>query len=455
MQEKSRTYKNSPKRVYLRTFGCQMNEYDSELIKSILTNAGYIFIDNEQEADIILLNTCAVRESAVRKIYGQVNSIRYALKDKSVIIGILGCLPVNLGNELFKIKHFNIDFICGSDSYRRLPELIANSSTNSLKKEKPQDINLSDSELYSGIEPLRESGVDAKIVIMRGCNNFCSFCVVPYTRGRERSRSPYEIIKEITNATKQGYKQVTLLGQNVNSYYYEGIDFSRLMELIAKIDGVERIRFTSPHPKDLSERLLEVMASNHKICKHLHLPLQSGNDRILSLMNRSYTRKQYIDLVHKARYYCPDIALTTDIIVGFPTETDEEFYDTYTLICEVEFDAAFIFKYSQRKGTDAARLYPDDVSDEKKTERIVKLNSKQKEISLQKNINYIGKTVEVLIEQEYTSRSENDMQGRTDTNKIVIFPAGNWKQGDFVKVKITDASPHTLKGKIDNRNYEK
>ncbi len=438
------------KKVLLRTFGCQMNEYDSELIKSILTNAGYTFIDNEQEADIILLNTCAVRESAVRKIYGQVNSLRYILKDKPVIIGILGCLPVNLGNELFKIKHFNIDFICGSDSYRRLPELIANSSTNSLKKEKLQDINLSDSEVYSGIEPFREPGVDAKVVIMRGCNNFCSFCVVPYTRGRERSRSPYEIIEEISKAIKQGYKQVTLLGQNVNSYYYEGIDFSRLMELIAKIDGIERIRFTSPHPKDLSERLLEVMASNHKICKHLHLPLQSGNDRILSLMNRSYTRKQYIDLVRKVRSYCPDIALTTDIIVGFPTETDEEFYDTYTLMCEVEFDAAFIFKYSPRKGTDATRLYPDDVSEEKKTERIVKLNSRQKEISLQKNMNYIGRIVDVLIEQEYTSRSQDDMQGRTDSNKIVIFPAGNWKQGDFIKVKITGASPHILKGEVNN-----
>lgn len=446
------------KKVMILTWGCQMNEYDSELIRSILDHAGFVCAADEDSADVILLNTCSVRESAVRKIYGKVHEIHHKRNGRPVKIGILGCMATSQKEELLNNRRLDIDFIAGPDSYRRLPEIIENSISLS---QKAMDISLSKKETYSGVNPKRESSVNAWIAIMRGCDNFCSFCVVPYARGRERSRTPQEILDEIEQAAVKGFKQVTLLGQNVNSYkrdysdsekdYADSekdyTDFVGLLEKITQIQGIERIRFLAPHPKDFPERLLVLIAGNPKICKHIHLPLQSGNGRILGLMNRGYAREDYLALVHKMRKAIPGVALTTDIIVGFPTETDEEFQDTYGLMKDVEFDSAFIFKYSPRKGTAAAKKFPDDVSEVQKTKRIVSLNHLQNRISFKINQSYVGRVEKVLIEQQGTPRSKSQIQGRTDSNKIVILPSGKHCLGDLVDVKITDATVHVLKAK--------
>ncbi|MFA5060163.1 MAG: tRNA (N6-isopentenyl adenosine(37)-C2)-methylthiotransferase MiaB [Candidatus Omnitrophota bacterium] len=434
-------------KVFLETYGCQMNEYDSELIRSILTKANYSFVKTESEADVIMLNTCAVRENAHRKVYGRIHDIRHDLNGKTPLIGILGCMATNLRKELLESRNLKIDFIAGPDSYKKLPDLIRAAGETG---DKPFDLTLSEFETYSDVYPTREKGVNAWIAVMRGCNNFCSFCVVPYTRGRERSRAPENVLSEVRRLADEGFKQVTLLGQNVNSYNYEGSDFADLLDKVSTVKGIERIRFTSPHPKDFPERLLKVVAQNPKVCKHIHFPLQAGNDRILDMMIRTYTKEEYLGLVDKIRSLCPDVALTTDIIVGFPTETDSDFQDTVDVVKKVQYDAAFIFKYSVRKNTIAENKYPDDVPDAIKAERTVLLNDLQKEISLIKNRSYVGQTHSILIEEERTTRSDEHFQGRTDTNIIVIIPKGPYKIGDFVDVKITSATPHVLKGQIFN-----
>ena len=441
-------------KIFLRTFGCQMNEYDSELVRSILEAARYVFVDQETEADIILLNTCAVRENANRKVHGAVHAIRHKLNGKPAFIGVLGCIASHLKEELLRDRNFPIDFIAGPDSYRQLPELIKSvvagpgacpDTGDDDKKGQPHLVDLSDFETYEDIYPSRQEGVNAWIAVMRGCNNFCSFCVVPYARGRERSRAPGGVVAEARHLSADGYKQVTLLGQNVNSYHFGQTDFCDWLGMVSEVDGIERIRFTSPHPKDTSNTLIEVMAINPKVCKHIHFPLQSGNSRILQIMNRSYTKERYLEIVDHMRAQCPDIAITTDIIIGFPTETDEEFEDTVEVMKKVEFDSAFIFKYSPRKGTLAEKKYLDDVPEEKKTERIVTLNKIQMDHSLKRNEAMIGQTVPILIERIKKEEGVSTAAGRSDGNKLVVVPDQNYQIGDFLTVTVMSASPHLLR----------
>jgi len=420
-----------------------MNEYDSELVRSILTKAGYAFVREEAQADVVMLNTCAVRENAHRKVYGRIHEIRHQHKregGRPLVIGVLGCMATNLRKALLEDPHLKIDFIAGPDSYKKLPMLIAQAAEEG---KKAFDVTLSEFETYADVYPVREKGVNAWIAVMRGCNNFCTFCVVPYTRGRERSRSPENVVVEAERLAAEGFRQITLLGQNVNSYRYEGRDFTDLVEMVSRVEGVERIRFTSPHPKDFPDRLLELMAADPKVCQQIHLPLQAGSNRVLELMDRTYTHEAFLDLVARIRAYCPEVALSTDVIVGFPTETDEDFEDTVRVMREVEFDSAFIFKYSERKNTIAARRFPDDVPEEVKTERIVRLNTLQKEISLRKNQAHVGQRMRILVEEADT----DTMKGRTDGNKMVIVPRiPSINPGDLCDVTITAASPFGLKG---------
>ena len=434
------------KKVYIETYGCQMNAYDTELVKTILGREGeYQLIDSPEEAEIVLLNTCSVRDNANRKVFNRIHQIKQKRNGDRVLIGVLGCMATNFRRQLLNDPALPVDFIAGPDSYKRLPQLIRHVETTG---EKSFDVTLSEFETYADVYPTREGGVNAWIAVMRGCDNFCTFCVVPYTRGRERSRDPENVVAEVRRLAEEGYRQVTLLGQNVNSYHFEGKDFAYLLQRVSEVEGIERIRFTSPHPKDFPESLLRVIAENPKVCRHIHLPLQAGNDRILQLMNRTYTRAEFLRLVEKIRTLMPDVVLTTDIIVGFPTETDEEFQDTVQVVEEVQFDSAFIFKYSERPRTIAARRYPDDVPDAVKTERIVYLNDLQKKISYRKNRQHVGEIHEVLIEQEYTKRSPEHYQGRNEGNKIVVVPKGEYRKGQFVHVKILEAAPHALRGEV-------
>lgn len=430
------------KTIFLETYGCQMNEYDTELVRAILTKADYAFTQDEAQADIIMLNTCAIREHAHRKVYGRVHKILHDRAGAPVKIGILGCMATNLRTELFEDRGLKIDFIAGPDSYKRLPQLIS----ESYGEGKPFDLTLSEFETYSDVYPKREGGVNAWIAVMRGCNNFCTFCVVPYTRGRERSRSVANIVEEAERLAADGFKQITLLGQNVNSYRHEEHDFADLMAAVAKVKGIERIRFTSPHPKDFPDKFLEVMAANENICKQIHLPLQAGSDRILELMNRTYTQNEFLKLVDNIRAKVPGIALSTDVIVGFCTETDEEFEQTLKVMREVEFDSAFMFKYSQRKGTIASRKMEDDVPEAIKTERIVTLNELQREIMEKLNARHVGQTMSIMIEKKGTRKSDDNFLGRADNNKLVTISKGDYQVGDIVPAVITGASPHQLRG---------
>lgn len=431
-------------KVFLETYGCQMNEYDTELIKAILEKKKYTFVNSELEADVVMLNTCAIRENAHRKVYGRIHDVRHKRNGSPVKIGILGCMATNLRQELLENKNLDIDFIAGPDSYKRLPQLISESMKDG--NSKAFDVTLSEFETYSDIKPAQTDGVNAWIAVMRGCNNFCSFCVVPYTRGRERSRSIANVVEEAQFLASQGFKQITLLGQNVNSYKHEDNDFADLMQEVAQVDGIERIRFTSPHPKDFPHKFLKVMANNKNICKQIHLPLQAGSNRVLDLMNRTYTQEEFYALVDNIRQTIPGVALSTDIIIGFSSETDDEFQETFDVMKKVEFDSAFIFKYSQRKHTIASKSHPDDVPEAVKTERIVKLNELQKGISLKKNKEHEGSTQNVLIEKEETNKSLDFFLGRTDNNKLVTFPKCTSKQGDIIQIKIIEATPFALKG---------
>jgi len=430
----------------METYGCAMNEADTEIVKAVLTKAQYSFTANEREADIIMLNTCAIRENAHRKVYGRVHEIHHKRKGTPVMIGILGCMATHLRTELFENKKLKVDFIAGPDSYKKLPELIAECTKEEGKK--AYDVTLSEFETYSDIMPLRKDGINAWVSVSRGCNNFCTFCVVPYTRGRERSRELKNIVEEVRQLAAEGFKQVTLLGQNVNSYNDGEHDFADLMDAVSKAEGIERVRFTSPHPKDFPHKLLKTIAENPKLCKNIHLPLQAGNNRILNVMDRTYTQEEFRKLAAYVRELMPNVTLSTDIIVGFPTETEEEFKDTVKVMKDVEFDTAFIFKYSERKGTIASRKYPDDVSPEEKTNRIVELVDLQKDIALKKNRAHIGETRQVLIEKERFGKGNDEANGRDDGNKLATFNATHHKQGDLVDVKITDASAQFLKGKV-------
>jgi len=435
------------KKVYIETYGCQMNEYDSELVKTILKDDKFVITNSEDDAEIILLNTCSVRENANRKVYNRISQIKQSQNGREIKIGILGCMATNFRKQLLENPKLPIDFIAGPDSYKRLPNLISRIQADSNGK-KSFDLTLSEFETYSDVYPKRESGVNAWIAVMRGCDNFCTFCVVPYTRGRERSREPENVVEEVRQLASEGFRQVTLLGQNVNSYLSGDKDFAYLLQKVSEVQGIERIRFTSPHPKDFPTSLLYVIAENPKVCKQIHLPLQAGNNRVLEMMNRTYTRSEYMELVDEIRRLIPGIVLTTDIIVGFPGETDAEFQETVEVMEEVGYDSAFIFKYSERPQTIAERKFPDNIPEEVKTERIVQLNDLQREISYKKNVAHIGEVHELLIERESTKKSEQDYQGRNDGNKIVIFPKGEYSKGQFVNARITDATPHVLRGSV-------
>lgn len=442
------------KKVFILTYGCQMNEYDTELVRSILKDAGYEIIDDELKADVVLLNTCSVRETAHRKVYGYIHDLRFRRKGRPFLMGILGCMATGLKKELLEDKSLKIDIVAGPDSYKKLPDLLQACSMQHKKDQDDTiayDVSLSEFETYADIYPQREQGVNAWVAIMRGCNNFCAFCIVPYTRGRERSRSTQNILDEIKRLADEGYKQVTLLGQNVNSYHFQGQRFADLLKETAKIKGIERIRFTSPHPKDFPQDLIDMIAHEPKVCKQVHLPLQAGNDRVLALMNRQYTQQNFLDLVARLKKACPSLALSTDIIVGFPTETEEEFQDTMSVMNQVCFDTAFMFKYSTRPNTKAAREMKDDVSEKDKTSRIVRLNQLQTKISLQKNQQSVGQIQKILIERVKDQNSAMSY-GRNDANKIVLISQGDEKIGDMIDVRIIAATPHQLKGSTDLLN---
>jgi tRNA-2-methylthio-N6-dimethylallyladenosine synthase len=435
------------KKVFIETYGCQMNEYDTELVKSILTQQAYVMTPHEADADVVMLNTCSVRDNANRKVYNRVHEIRHG-RTSPVLIGVLGCMATNFKTALLENKRLGIDFIAGPDSYKQLPTLIENVESSG---EKQFDVTLSEFETYADIPPNRTDSVNAWIAIMRGCNNFCTFCVVPYTRGRERSRSPESIVEEVQKLVADGFTQVSLLGQNVNSYRHDDTDFTDLMHMVSDVPGVKRIRFTSPHPKDFPKKLLQLMAERPNICKQIHLPLQAGNTRVLDKMNRTYTKEEFLDLVTEIREIMPNVSLSTDIIVGFPTETAEEFEDTLDVVHQVRFDMAFMFKYSERPNTLAARRMKDDVPEAEKTRRMVILTDTQRAIFLEKNLAFIGKEMAVLIEDVATKKSSADVKGRTECNRIVIFPQGNYGKGDYVRVMVSDATSSVLIGEAGTR----
>ncbi|MBT5856241.1 tRNA (N6-isopentenyl adenosine(37)-C2)-methylthiotransferase MiaB [bacterium] len=432
------------KKVYLETYGCQMNEYDSELVKTILKDAKYELTEDLPSADVALLNTCSVRDRANRTVLNRIHVLKKMhAHPKSLKIGILGCMATNFKQALLEDPKLHIDLIAGPDSYKTLPKLL---SETFKEQDKSFDITLSEFETYSDVYPTREDGVNAWLAIMRGCNNFCTFCVVPFTRGRERSRAPESVIDEVKRLVDQGFKQVTLLGQNVNSYSHESSDFTDLMDQVSQVNGVERIRFTSPHPKDFPRKLIQLMDERENICNQIHVPLQAGNSRILKKMNRTYSKEEFMNVIHDIRSISPNMAMSTDIIVGFPTETDEEFQDTVDVVQQVEFDSAFIFKYSERPGTTAERRFPDDIPEAIKTERIVKLNELQIEIMERKNKAHIGNVERILIEKKGAKRDSDGFVGRNDANKIVLLPNGDYNVGDIISATITAASPHNMQG---------
>jgi tRNA-2-methylthio-N6-dimethylallyladenosine synthase len=436
--------------VHIETFGCQMNEYDTELIRSLLKAGGFSFTEDRERADVVLMNTCAIRENAHQKVYGHLGELRVIRRQRNLVVGVLGCMAQNLKKDLLEAEPL-VDVLAGPDSYRELPKLLTEAlrSREEGLSGKGIALDLSEYETYGDIAPDRREGVNGWIAVMRGCDNFCAFCVVPYTRGRERSREPQGIIEEAEQLAAAGYKQITLLGQNVNSYHHGDWDFARLLTAVAGVPGIERVRFASPHPKDFPPALLDAVASHPRICKHIHLPLQAGNDRILAMMNRTYSRKEYLELVEAIRRRRADIVLTTDIICGFCSETEEEFQDTYRLVQDVGYHSAFIFKYSERKNTIAARKYPDDVPDRIKSDRVSRLVGLQKRISLEKNRDMIGRTVEVLVEGD-AKRSTKQWMGRTDGSITVVWPKGATdparEPGALRPISITHVSATTLFG---------
>jgi tRNA-2-methylthio-N6-dimethylallyladenosine synthase len=437
-----------------------MNEYDTELVRAILLKAGYAFVTDEREADVVMLNTCAVRENAHRRVYGRIHEIRHKRREAAAAagaenaryraisskIGILGCMATSLRTGLLEDRGLDIDFIAGPDSYKRLPDLIEESFREG-RDSRPFDLTLSEFETYGDVYPRREGGVNAWIAVMRGCNNFCTFCVVPYTRGRERSRGVDNVVEEARRLAGEGFQQITLLGQNVNSYHHEGRDFADLMAAVCRVEGIRRVRFTSPHPKDFPDKLLGLMADEPKVCRQIHLPLQAGSDRVLGRMNRAYTREEFLRVAAALRAALPEAALSTDVIAGFPGETDADFEDTLEVMRAVEFDSAFTFKYSERKNTIASRQHPDNVPEAVKTGRVVRLVELQREISLRKNQAHVGQTLTALVEKDRAEKSAGHALGRLDNNKLVTFEnSGGFRVGDWVDVKINRATPHGLKG---------
>lgn len=438
----------SEKRVYIETYGCQMNVADSEVVASIMQMDGYHLTEDPELADAVLINTCSVRDNAEQKVLNRIeyyHSIRKKRK-RNMTIGVLGCMAERAKGELIEKHH--VDLVVGPDSYLDLPNLVGAVE----RGEKAINVELSTSETYKDVMPLKMSGVHISgfVSIMRGCNNFCSYCIVPYTRGRERSRELESIIREVTDLASKGYREVTLLGQNVNSYrFVDGdrvYDFADLLEAVALAVPGMRIRFTSPHPKDMDDKAIRTMAKYPNICKHIHLPAQSGNNRILKLMKRNYTREWYLERVAAIRAVMPDCAITSDLFCGFHDESEEDFQETLSLMREVGYEASFMFKYSERPGTYAAKYLEDNVPEEVKIRRLQEMIDLQSQLSLESNLRDVGHVVEVLIEG-FSKRSREQLFGRTQQNKVVVFDKQGYRIGQYVQVLVESATAATLLGK--------
>ena len=436
------------KKLFIETYGCQMNVADSEVVASIMQMDGYALTEQIEEADAIFVNTCSVRDNAEQKIYGRLQYFQSLRKKKKhLIVGVMGCMAERVKDELIHVHH--ADLVVGPDAYLDLPNLVGAVE----RGEKAINVELSTQETYKDVIPLKLPGVHISgfVSIMRGCNNFCTYCIVPYTRGRERSRDVDSILNEIRDMRDKGFKEVTLLGQNVNSYRFERegevVDFPRLLTLVAEEVPQMRVRFTTSHPKDMSDETLEVIAAHDNLCKMIHLPAQSGSDRILKAMNRKYTRAWYLDRIAAIRRILPDCAISTDLFCGFHSETEEDYEQTLSLMREVGYDSAFLFKYSERPGTYASKHLPDDVPEEEKIRRLQGMIDLQNRLSEESNRRDIGKTFEVLIEG-FSKRSCEQLFGRTSQNKVVIFDKQNFHVGQFIRVKITRASSATLFGEV-------
>ena len=433
------------KSYYLDTYGCQMNVADSELIAGMLKKQGYVVSKSMDNADAIFVNTCAIRERAEQKVHSRLGLYSQIKQNRpGVIIGVLGCMAQHLKDEILETKPY-VDIILGPDSYRKLPVLLDRNTENT---NNTVDTKLSRFEVYDNLFPSRQEGINAWVSIMRGCDKFCTFCVVPFTRGRERSRSMASIVNEVKKAIADGYVEITLLGQNVNSYQHDGRKFQHLLQAVAEIPGVQRLRYTSPHPQDMTNELIHVMNDYENICNAVHFPLQAGANRILKRMNRTYTKEHFIQRAQWIREFLPNCGLSTDIIVGFPGETEAEFQETLKVMSAVKFDSAFTFKYSLRTGTKAAE-YSDHISETEKQTRLEEVIKLQKHHTLLRNKAIIGQVEKVLVEK-VSKRSASHWAGRTDSNKWVIFPKQDTQIKDIVPVLITDAKGISLQGQLVN-----
>ena len=443
---------NSPlaKKLRIETYGCQMNVADSETVAAVMEMSGYTLTEDDKEANAVFLNTCSIRDNAEQKIFSRLAYWRSLRRKtgKNILIGVIGCMAERLKQQL--IDEHGVNLVAGPDAYLDLPNLISAAENG----EAAINIDLSTTETYRDVIPSRigNGGISGFISIMRGCNNFCSYCIVPYTRGRERSREPESILQELQDLRKRGFKEVTLLGQNVNSYKFvsgdgEVTDFPKLLAIVAEAAPEMRVRFTTSHPKDMCDATLEIMSRYPNIARHIHLPVQSGSNSVLKAMNRKYTREWYLDRVAAIRRILPDAGITSDLFTGFHNESEEDFLQTLSLMEEVGFDSSFLFKYSERPGTYASKYLPDNISEEVKIERLNRMIDLQNRLSLKNNREDIGKEFEVLVEGK-SKRNPEEHFGRTSQNKVVVFPKGETKPGDFVRVKILDASSATLKGVV-------
>lgn len=443
----------SLRKVRIETYGCQMNVADSEVVASMMLTAGYETTDSDDLADAAIINTCSIRDNAEQKIYGRISYWKALARrqGRKIIIGIIGCMAERLRDHL--IDDYGVDLVAGPDAYLDIPNLMAAAETGN----RAINIKLSTTETYRDIIPTRMAAahISGYISIMRGCNNFCSYCIVPYTRGRERSREPESILSELADLRSRGFKEAILLGQNVNSYHWENpddgsvVDFPALLEMVALKAPDMRIRFTTSHPKDMGRDTLLAMASHPNIARHIHLPVQSGSNKVLKLMNRKYTREQYLDKIKAIREILPDAGITSDLFTGFHGEEEEDFQLTLSLMEEVGYDSSFLFKYSERPGTFASKHLPDNVPEEVKIERLNRMIALQNELSLKSNQQDVGKEFVVLAEG-VSKRSRDELFGRTEQNKVVVFPRGDVKPGDFVKVRVCSATSATLRGELVN-----
>ena len=439
------------RRVFIETYGCQMNLADSELMGGVLANSGYTAAPNHAEADVILINTCAVRANAEQRVFGRLSHLlQYKHERPEVLLGVTGCMAERLREDITERAPY-VDLVVGPDAYRRLPQLLE--EAQEVDSDPVVDVKLDRKETYRGLEPKRQPGISGWVSVQRGCDKFCTFCIVPFVRGRERGVAPDEVLRQCHDLAERGYKEVTLLGQTVNSYRHEDRDFADLLEMIVAVDGIERIRFTSPYPTDFTPKLIETMATHDEICNYLHLPLQSGSEAVLERMRRRYTAAEFLQLVDDIRRAIPDIAMSTDVIVGFPGETEEDYHKTVQFLEEIRFDFAYLFKYSERDGTYAARKLEDDVDEDTKGRRLSDLIKLQESISSEVFASHVGRTHRVMVEGP-SKRDVTDLCGRTDDFKTTVFPDPedqDLSPGDFVDVRIDDATSHTLLGTFVGR----